>query len=72
MASLVIKNLPEEIHRRLKDAAELNHRSMARQAVALLEKELIGQPSRVLPPPIKSPFKLTDEFLNRAKREGRA
>jgi len=72
MASLVIKNLPEELHRRLKDSAVQNRRSMAMQAVVLMEKGLGAGAGWELPPPIKLSFPLTEEFLNRAKREGRA
>jgi plasmid stability protein len=72
MASLVIKNLPEDIHERLKAAALKNHRSMTKQAVLLLEEGL-GQRRPVdMPKPITFPFKITQEFLDRAKREGRA
>ena len=38
MASLVIKNLPNAIHRALKAKAKANHRSMIKEAVSALEK----------------------------------
>jgi plasmid stability protein len=72
MASLVIKNLPEDIHARLKAAAVKNHRSMTGQAVAILEEGLGAKRSADMPKPIAFPFKITQEFLDRAKREGRA
>ena len=37
MPSLVIKDLPADLHRRLKAQAEANHRSMTKEAIALLE-----------------------------------
>jgi plasmid stability protein len=37
MTSLVIKNLPDELHRQLKSRAKHNHRSMTREAIAILE-----------------------------------
>lgn len=37
MAALVIKNLPDAIHRRLKEQAERHHRSMTKEAIAQLE-----------------------------------
>lgn len=37
MATLVIKNLPESLHRKLKERAKRNHRSMTKEAIALLE-----------------------------------
>jgi plasmid stability protein len=37
MAALVIKNLPESLHRRLKARARRNHRSLTKEAIAILE-----------------------------------
>lgn len=72
MPALVIKNLPTDLHRRLKEDAYENHRSMTQQAIYLLEKGL----HRVQPiPPLKAhkgTFLLTNQFMNEAKREGRA
>ena len=71
MPALVIKNLPAEIHRRLKQDAEQHHRSMTQQAIVILEQGLL----RVRPIPDFTPYKgafpLTNEFINAAKREGR-
>ena len=36
MATLVIKNLPEEIHAALRSSAERHHRSLTAEAIALL------------------------------------
>ncbi|HEX5760802.1 MAG TPA: hypothetical protein VF121_16555 [Thermoanaerobaculia bacterium] len=46
---------------------------MTKEAIALLEIVLQGGPParRELPPPIDLGFPLTNEFLDRAKREGR-
>ena len=72
MPSLVIKDLPAEIHRRLKDDAAHHHRSMTQQAIVILEQGL----HRVRPIPAfkayMGTFPLTNEFINAAKREGRA
>lgn len=72
MPALVIKELPVELHRRLKDEAAQHHRSMTRQAIVILEQGL----HRVRPIPAfkayKGSFPLTHEFINSAKREGRA
>ena len=71
MPALVIKDLPVELHRRLKDDAVQHHRSMTRQAIFILEQGL----HRVRPIPAfkayKGRFPLTDEFISAAKREGR-
>jgi plasmid stability protein len=42
MATLVIKNLPEPLHRKLKERAERNHRSLTKEAVALIEAAVAG------------------------------
>jgi hypothetical protein len=77
MAALLIKEIPADLHRKLKDVASRHRRSMAKEALVLLEEALEGaQPSahargRTLPRPFKGRFPLTDEFVNRARREGR-
>jgi|GEM_PF-588812 len=40
MTALLIKDLPPELHRRLKQEASRYHRSMTRQALVLLEHAL--------------------------------
>jgi plasmid stability protein len=71
MPALVIKDLPVELHRRLKDDAVHHHRSMTQQAIFILEQGL----QRVSPIPAfkayKGSFPLTNDFINSAKREGR-
>ena len=56
MPGLLIKDFPPELHRRLKAEAERHHRSMTRQALALLEQALAA-PARdaahLLPNPLK-------------------
>ncbi len=73
MPGLVIKDFPEELHERLKARAKRHHRSLTREALSILEEALTRpeRPAR-LPPPIKLEKPLTDEFIDRAKREGRA
>ncbi len=72
MPALVIKDLPVEIHRRLKEEGNRNHRSMTQQAIYILEQGV----RRVRPiPPVKAyrgRFPLTNEFIREAKRVGRA
>jgi plasmid stability protein len=56
MSGLLIKEFPPELHRRLKQEAVRHHRSMTRQALALLEQALAA-PARdaadLLPDPLK-------------------
>lgn len=72
MPALVIKDLPEDVHRRLKKEAAQHHRSMTQHAVVLLKQGL----HQVRPVPAFRPFKgkvpLTDDLIQSAKREGRA
>ena len=57
MSGLLIKDFPPELHRKLKEEAARHHRSMTRQALALLEDALSG-PARnaadLLPKPLKT------------------
>lgn len=42
MGALVIKNLPEPVHERLRLRAARNHRSVTKEAIALLEAAVRG------------------------------
>ncbi len=56
MSGLLIKDFPPELHRRLKEEAVRHHRSMTRQALALLEQGLSGPAKNaadLLPKPLK-------------------
>ena len=72
MPALVIKDFPAELHRRLKDDATQHHRSMTQQAIVILEQGL----HQVRPIPAftayRGKFPLTNEFIDAAKRDGRA
>lgn len=71
MASLLIKNIPEELRKKLKEQADLNHRSMNKQAVSILELALERPGIGKLPSPFKAKIFITDKWLNRAKKLGR-
>lgn len=75
MAALVIKNLPDELHRKLKARAARHHRSMTREAIMQLERAL-SEPDeadvrRVPPEPLDVGFRPDDKWLYKAIREGR-
>lgn len=74
MPAVLIKNVPADLHRRLKQRAEQNRRSMNQETLLLLEKALDETPGRKtdLPQPIKTRRLLTDSWLKRAVRSGRA
>jgi plasmid stability protein len=72
MASLVLKNLPERIHSRLKKQAERNRRSMAQEAITVLDRSLLEVPPIVPPKKLIKPLKpITGQMILDAIREGR-
>lgn len=72
MPSLLIKNVPPELHRRLKEEAARNRRSMTGQTLVLLEQSLHKPSPPALPVPYKGQFKITQDWLEKAIQEGRA
>ena len=72
MASFLLKDIPPELHKRLKEEAARHRRSMAKHVLAILEENLGGAARREFPPPIKVAFPMTDKFLDKAKRWGRS
>lgn len=71
MPALLIKDVPPELHARLKREAARNHRSMNRHALVLLEQAINLSAAPEFPVPVKGKFLLTDKWLKAAKREGR-
>ncbi len=71
MPSLVIKNLPEDIHVKLKEQAARHHRSMTREAIAILSEAVGNMSAREMPAPYKGRIPITEVFIDSAKREGR-
>lgn len=71
MSTLLLKNVPEDIKKKLKEQAELNHRSVNKEAIIRLEQSLVRPGIGPLPPPIKTRTRLTEAWLNKAKRWGR-
>ena len=72
MASVLIKNLPDEMHKQLKLRAQRHHRSLNKELIALIEVALARPSSEELPEPVKLRKPLTKEMLDRAREEGRA
>jgi antitoxin FitA len=75
MPTLVVKNLPEKLHERLKAQAQQHHRSITKEAISLLEQGLLAKPGRV-PLPLPPPFllaggPLTIEQIEAAIEDGR-
>lgn len=75
MPTLVVKNLPEPLHERLKAQAQQHHRSITKEAIYLLEQGLLAEGNRVpilLPPPyVLSSGPLTIEQIEAAIEDGR-
>ncbi|MCP4432727.1 MAG: Arc family DNA-binding protein [Gammaproteobacteria bacterium] len=71
MPSLVIKNLPEDLHVKLKEQAARHHRSMTREAIAILSEGVGPMNTREMPAPYKGRVPITEELINMAKHEGR-
>jgi plasmid stability protein len=76
MASLVIKDLPPELHRRLKEEALKAHRSMTKEAIYLMEAGLQEKPAQEQAQEIPAPYRgkkpLTDKMIQKWKRQGMA
>lgn len=71
MPELLIKNIPPELHARLKEQALAHHRSMIQEALAILGLGLGIKKNWTPPPPIKAKVLITDRMINDAKGEGR-
>jgi len=80
MASLTIKNIPDDLYEHLKQAANAHHRSVNGELIYCLEKILL--PNKLTPADLKDTARLlrkrvmTDRIdvdeINVAKNEGRA
>jgi hypothetical protein len=71
MPAIVLKEVPAQLHRRLREQAERNRRSMSQELLTILERAL-----RPLPPlkpvkPVKTRRPFKHAWLLKATREGR-
>ncbi len=76
MPAILIRDVPEEIHKKLKTRAATHRRSLGREALVLLEKALLESVERptleqIRAMRIKTSKPLTQEFFDEAKRTGR-
>lgn len=71
MASLVIKNLPNDLHVKLKKEAERHRRSMTQQAVVILQNALRPLPPLAPIKPIKPTRPFSHQWLLKAMKSGR-
>jgi plasmid stability protein len=71
MPSLILRDLPEEVHKRLRDRAQRHHRSMTKEAVSILEHELVAAGPVRLPPVVHAAQPIPTDVIDRAIEEGR-
>jgi plasmid stability protein len=65
MATLTLKNVPDDLHRRLKARAERNHRSLNREAIRCLEAAV--EPASVA---ADEPWERAEAFREKLAAEG--
>jgi len=74
MPGLLIRELPEDLHQKLRKRAARNRRSLSKEAMVILESALgtenLIEATEALKP-FRGRFRLTDDWINQAKREGR-
>jgi len=70
----MIRDIPPELHRRLKTEAKKARRSMSKEVICLIEEKFAsGRGSdllKELPAPYKAKFPLTNRLISKWKREG--
>lgn len=71
MASIVIKDVPKDVHEALRTEAARNRRSMNQEALTILERVLRPLPPLPAPKPVKPRRPFTHAWLLKAMREGR-
>lgn len=62
MSTLVLRNVPEELHRRLKESAAAHHRSMTKEAIVILKEALAHEPAAAPKPTWDEFAKQMEEF----------
>ena len=75
MSTLVVKNLPDQLHDLLRQRAQRNHRSVTKEAIVLIEQGLLTATPRrpiKLPPPVRlKGGPATTAWIEAAIAEGR-
>ena len=71
MAALLIKNLPPPLHERLRRRAAEHHRSMNREVIAILEKEMEPREPGRLPPLVQPLVPVDGRWIADAIRNDR-
>lgn len=79
MATVTVKNIPDELYKRLKSVAEINRRSINSEIIMCIEKTITSRKidlKEMLDDVRKlrkftSGYMISDEAFNQAKTEGR-
>ena len=71
MSALLIKNMPPPLHQRLRQRAAAHHRSMNREVIAILERELERPAAAELPPPVKTLKPIDQAWVVQVIRDAR-
>jgi len=71
MPAVVVRDMPVEMHRRLKSAAHQHHRSMNREVLMILEQTLEAPGAGELPPPVNSLKPISGDTIVRMIRNMR-
>jgi hypothetical protein len=74
MPGLLIKDMPTELHRKLKESARKNRRSMTKQALVFIEEGLTGSiraPKLEEIRPVRPSSMITDSLIESAIQDGR-
>ena len=71
MSALLIKSMPPILHERLRQRAAVHHRSMNREVIAILERELERPATAELPPPVKTLKPISGEWTVQVVRDAR-
>ena len=70
MTSLLLKNIPESLHKKLKEEAKRHRRSMIQETITILEENL-NLASYDFPKPVKGHKLIDQKILTKAIKEGR-
>ena len=71
MPAFLVKDLPTPLHERLRQEAERHHRSINREVIAILGRELGGIRPAALPPPVKLRNPVNPQWIADVIREAR-
>ena len=71
MSAVVVRDLPPALHQKLKAEAARHHRSMNREIIAILEKEIGTTRTVALPPLVKPRVPVDGRWIADAIRKAR-